>query len=119
MYCSKCGKELVDTAVICPGCGTPTPLYNQQAAQSQPSQQVNVVVNQSDKVAVGMKNKWVTLVLCVLLGVFGVHRFYVGKIGTGLIWLFTIGVFGFGWIVDVVMIATGSFVDVYGNRLSE
>lgn len=57
------------------------------------------------------------LVLCILLGVLGVHRFYVGKIGTGLLWLFTGGMFGIGWIVDLVLIATGNFTDGQGLPL--
>lgn len=43
------------------------------------------------------------------LGVLGVHRFMAGKIGTGIIWLFTGGVFGIGWLIDFVMVCMGTF----------
>jgi len=50
-----------------------------------------------------MKEKSVAYILwaCGLLGLCGLHRFYIGKVGTGLIWLFTFGVFGIGQLVDV------------------
>lgn len=54
-----------------------------------------------------------------LLGGLGIHRFYVGKIGTGIIWLLTGGCFGIGYIVDIVMIATGKFTDKAGNALTD
>lgn len=60
------------------------------------------------------KSNLAALLLCIFLGVWGVHRFYVGKIGTGLLFLFTFGLFGFGWVVDLVLIATGSFTDSAG-----
>lgn len=65
------------------------------------------------------RSKMVALVLCILLGYLGVHRFYVGKIGTGLIWFLTAGCFGIGWIVDIVTIAIGSFTDNTGLPLKK
>lgn len=45
--------------------------------------------------------KLVTFVLCLFLGAFGAHKFYQGKIGTGILYLFTLGLFYIGWIVDI------------------
>ena len=64
------------------------------------------------------KSKMTTLILCIFLGGLGVHRFYVGKIGTGIVWLLTGGVFGIGWLIDIIMIAMGKFTDKQGNLLA-
>jgi TM2 domain-containing membrane protein YozV len=53
----------------------------------------------------------VTLLLCVFLGYLGVHRFYVGKWGTGVVWLATAGLLGFGVLYDVVLLLAGAFRD--------
>ena len=50
------------------------------------------------------KNKWVAFILCLFLGAFGAHKFYEGKLGMGLVYLFTVGLFGFGWIIDTIVI---------------
>jgi len=63
------------------------------------------------------KSRGVAAVLCFFLGVLGIHRFYVGKVGTGIIWLFTGGLFGFGVIIDFIMIICGSFKDKQGSKL--
>ncbi|QHT63846.1 TM2 domain-containing protein [Paenibacillus lycopersici] len=46
------------------------------------------------------KNKWVALALCFFLGVLGAHRFYEGKVGTGILYFFTWGIFGIGALID-------------------
>jgi TM2 domain-containing membrane protein YozV len=53
-----------------------------------------------------------------LPGPAGAHRFYVGKIGTGLLMLFTGGVRGVLWLIDFVMIIVGAFTDKAGNKLT-
>ena len=54
------------------------------------------------------------LLLCLFLGPLGVHRFYVGKIGTGILMLITFGGLGIWALVDLIMIAVGSFKDKEG-----
>ncbi len=64
-----------------------------------------------EKKDVSKKNRLVTLLLCFFLGWGGGHRFYVGKIGTGILMLFTMGGFGMWYFLDLVMIASGVFKD--------
>ncbi|HIT34056.1 MAG TPA: TM2 domain-containing protein [Candidatus Faecousia intestinigallinarum] len=66
---------------------------------------------------VSKKNKITALLLCIFLGWLGIHRFYVGKIGTGLLYLFTGGLFGVGWLIDIIMIAVGAFKDQFALPL--
>ncbi|MBS6206710.1 MAG: TM2 domain-containing protein [Firmicutes bacterium] len=64
-----------------------------------------------------IKSKTVTLILCILFGYIGAHRYYVGKIGSGILYTFTIGVFLIGWIADIISIASGSFTDSLGEPI--
>lgn len=58
-----------------------------------------------------------TLIFSAVLGVFGVHRFYAGKIGTGILWLLTGGCLGIGWLIDLIVIACGKFRDKEGRLI--
>lgn len=60
------------------------------------------------------KSKGTAAVLCFFLGALGIHRFYVGKIGTGILWMLTLGLAGLGVIIDFILIICGSFKDKYG-----
>ena len=55
------------------------------------------------------KNKTIVLLLAVFFGYIGIHRFYVGKVKSGILYLLTGGIFGIGWFVDIILIATGKF----------
>ena len=60
-------------------------------------------------------SKTAAIIIVILLGELGIHRFMTGKIGTGIIWLLTGGCLGIGWIVDIVKVCTGKFTDKDGN----
>jgi TM2 domain-containing membrane protein YozV len=57
--------------------------------------------------------------LCFFLGIFGVHRFYAGKIGTGILQLVTLGGFGIWAFIDLIFIIIGAFTDKDGNKVTE
>jgi TM2 domain-containing membrane protein YozV len=63
------------------------------------------------------KSNTVALLLCFFIGILGVHRFYVGKIGTGILHLVTLGAFGIWTLVDLIMIILQKFTDSDGNTL--
>jgi TM2 domain-containing membrane protein YozV len=66
----------------------------------------------------GTKSWLATLLLCLFLGGLGVHRFYTGKIGTGILMLITFGGVGIWTLVDLIMIAVGKFKDKQGRELA-
>lgn len=50
------------------------------------------------------KSKWVAFFLCLFLGVFGIHKFYEGRVLLGILYLFTVGLFGIGVIIDLIVL---------------
>jgi TM2 domain-containing membrane protein YozV len=57
--------------------------------------------------------------LCFFLGCFGAHRFYVGKVGTAILQIVTLGGLGIWVLIDFIMIIIGSFTDKDGNKLTQ
>lgn len=72
---------------------------------------------EKDKSLAKPKKKIVALILLLLVGSFGIHRFYAGKIFSGILCLLTGGFFGFGIFIDGFLILTGRFKDRKGNPL--
>ncbi|MCA2217973.1 TM2 domain-containing protein [Wangella sp. NEAU-J3] len=67
----------------------------------------------------GQKSMVVAALLCFFLGVIGVHRFYVGKVGTGILQIVTLGgFFGIWPLIDLIMILVGKFTDKQGQALA-
>lgn len=65
--------------------------------------------------SVSEKSGIACLLFLLLLGPFGLHRFYVGKIGTGILFLITAGGLGIWWLLDLIILIVGSFTDAGGN----
>ncbi|MBE0537083.1 MAG: TM2 domain-containing protein [Phycisphaerae bacterium] len=63
------------------------------------------------------KSGLVCLLLLLLLPGLGIHRFYVGKVGTGLLFLVTLGGFGIWWLIDLIFIVSGAFTDSRGAKV--
>lgn len=103
-FCQHCGSQIDKDCVVCPNCGKQVMAL--QGAQQAPAHQpviVNNVINNNNVVGShGAKNKWVAFLLCLFLGYFGAHKFYEGKILMGIIYLFTVGLFGIGWFFDCI-----------------
>ena len=102
MYCRNCGAEISDKAVVCMKCGCPVngtaPINNWN----------------------GSSKDWlVTLLLCLFAGGLGIHRFYVGKIGTAIIQLLTAGGFGIWALIDLIVICMGNFTDAEGKLIKD
>lgn len=106
-YCKHCGEQIDKDCVICPKCG------KQVEELNDPNK--NIIINNNNNVSASAsasasitapvyvgkaKNKWISLLLCIFT-VCG-HKFYEGKIGMGIIYLLTVGLFGIGWIIDII-----------------
>lgn len=112
-FCPHCGQRITSVSGrFCPHCGNVLPTDAEQA--------VNITYNTTyvDRYSDSPKSRMAAALLCFFLGLLGVHRFYVGKVGTGLLWLFTGGLLGVGALIDFIIILCGSFTDKQGRTLS-
>ena len=102
-FCKHCGGKIPAAAVVCTLCGCQVEEIHQQV-------QPNIIINNTNtntNTAVQIpglrpRNKWVAFALCFFLGYIGVHKFYEGKVGMGILYLFTGGLAGIGWIIDCI-----------------
>ena len=85
-----------------------------QPAAPQPVYQPQPVISEPGG---SPKNRAAALLLCIFLGYFGAHLFYVGRWKKGLLYFFTLGIFGFGWLIDMFVIAANKFKDSHGLPL--
>lgn len=99
-FCKFCGEKIDKDCVICPKCG--------KQVKELVDNNRNIIINSSASATatggaqVGRAvNKWVAFCLCLFLGVLGAHKFYEGKIGTGILYFFTGGLFLIGCIIDL------------------
>ena len=119
-YCGHTEKKIPDITV-----NTNTVPVQQipQPVQIQPQPQTvfgNPTFTQPGIIpGVSRKSKTTALLLCIFLGGFGAHKFYVGKIGMGIVYLCTLGLFGFGWLIDIILIISGNFQDEFGLPLRQ
>ena len=105
-FCKHCGEKIPSDAVICTACGGQVEDINSSQNASQPQIVINNENNNVNANMIGKKlcNKWVSLCLCIFLGFIGAHKFYEGKGGMGIIYLFTGGLFVIGVIIDIFSI---------------
>ena len=107
-FCKHCGAKIPAQAVVCTACGGQVEELKQTQAQ-QPSIVINnenTNVNRNTNIVGGRggreRNKWVAFLLCLFLGGIGAHKFYEGKVGMGILYIFTAGLFFIGWIIDLI-----------------
>lgn len=105
-FCKHCGESIDKECVVCPKCGKQV----EEIKNSKDDR--NIVINNTatansravvKNVGYGRpKNKWISLLLCIFT-ICG-HKFYEGKFLMGIIYLFTVGLFGIGWFIDIFVL---------------
>lgn len=98
-FCHACNRTIDAQAVVCTQCG--------------------VMQLSPDELFGSEKKILPAALLCFWFGIFGAHRFYVGKTGTAILQLCTLGGLGIWMMIDLIMIVVGAFSDSNGNKLTE
>lgn len=106
-FCASCGAEVNEKAIVCVKCGVALPGAKSAGVAAGGAGDV------SDK-------DWiVTLLLCFFLGFLGIHRFYAGHTGIGVVQLLTLGGCGIWALIDFILILVGAFKDGQGRPLKK
>lgn len=116
MFCRHCGKKIEDGVKFCPSCGCPTEVQVPLDIQKTP-----VPKWEGPEEKKSPKSRLVAALLAFFVGWLGIHRFYVGKVGTGILQILTCWcLIGEIWaLVDLVFILCGKFTDKKGRIISE
>ncbi len=113
-FCKFCAGTIPIDAVLCTHCGRqveemhganavqPQIVINNSNQNANTNSNTNINGNFRATYRGKRKNKWVAFWLCVFFGCFGAHKFYEGKTGAGILYIFTVGLFCFGWIGDCI-----------------
>jgi len=122
MFCTSCGKEVPAAALACPACGAaqkgPRRFCSNCGAESSAAAEACAKCGVRFGVPSGEGKDWLTtLLLAIFLGWIGVHRFYTDHVGIGVAQLLTGGGCGIWTLVDIIMIAAGSYKDKQGRPL--
>lgn len=116
MFCKNCGKEIACGTKFCPECGSSQ--ETDTILKGKPSNQREEIRGK----ACSQKSRTITALLAFLLGFIGVHRFYVGKVGTGILLILCTCCFGLGVIwafIDLIVILCGNFTDKDGQCVTD
>lgn len=103
-YCKHCGELIDKDCIICPKCG--------KQVEELKSSSENIIINNNNTASAAanvtvvgggrQKDKWVAFCLCFFLGFLGAHKFYEGKAGMGILYIFTGGLCGIGVLIDLI-----------------
>ena len=121
MYCKNCGKKLSEKAVVCPECGC-VPLQGNnfcpECGQAVDRSLRGACPNCGASLQCISSSDWLTaLLLAIFLGTLGIHRFYTGYTAIGIVQLLTLGGCGIWALIDIILIASGSYKDADGCLL--
>ncbi|MET0736521.1 MAG: TM2 domain-containing protein [Microbacterium sp.] len=92
----------------------PTPQPQQPAAPQYAAPPVQTPYAAAPGAPLSPKSWLAALLLSIFLGELGIDRFYLGKVGTGILKLITLGGFGIWWIIDIILIIAGAMKDKQG-----
>ena len=110
MKCPSCGKEISNDSKFCEFCGF-------QIVSPVTSTTSQNAFDNSE--GISSKSRLVAFLLCLFLGGIGIHRFYVGKTGSAIAQILTLGGLGIWTLVDFIMILCGKFTDSEGKLITK